>query len=65
LVARVEWHIYSASPLYNAEANAKWRLYPPPYNGGYATPWLWVDGKNRGYNYNSWENYIYDQMLVP
>jgi hypothetical protein len=64
-VARVEWHIYSASPLYSAEANAKWRMYPPPYQGGYATPWLWVDGKNRGYNYPTWENYIYDQMGVP
>jgi len=65
LVARVEWHIYSSSPLYNSEAVAKWHLYPPPYQGGYATPWLWVDGKNRGYNYPSWENYIYDEMLVP
>lgn len=52
-------------PLYNAEGRAKWYLYPPPYNGGYATPWLWVDGKNRGYQYSSWSNVIYDQMLVP
>lgn len=64
-VAPVEWHVSSSYPLYNAEARAKWFLYPPPYNGGYATPWLWVDGKNRSYNYNAWENYIYDAMLEP
>lgn len=64
-VARVEWHIGASYPLYNAEARAKWYLYPPPYNGGYATPWLWVDGRNRSYIYSAWENYIYDQMLVP
>jgi hypothetical protein len=63
-IARVEWHTYSSSPLYNAEGNSKWRLYPPPYNGGYATPWLWVDGRNRGYSYPSWENYVYDELLV-
>ena len=65
-VAPVEWHISASYPLlYNAEGRAKWRLYPPPYNGGYATPWLWVDGKNRGYVYSSWETYIYEQLLVP
>lgn len=65
-LARVAWHIYSgAPPMYKAEANAKWRRYPPPYQGGYATPWLWVDGKSRSYQYNSWQNYIYDEMLVP
>ncbi|MBM3331787.1 Omp28-related outer membrane protein [candidate division WOR-3 bacterium] len=65
-IAPVEWHISASYPLlYNAEGRAKWRLYPPPYNGGYATPWLWVDGKNRGYVYSSWESYVYDQLLVP
>jgi hypothetical protein len=64
-VAHVEWHIYNSSPLYSAEANSKWHLYPPPYQGGYATPWLWVDGKNRSYSIGPWENYILDQMDVP
>jgi hypothetical protein len=40
-------------------------MYPPPYQGGYATPWLWVDGKNRSYSIGPWENYILDQMDVP
>ncbi len=64
-VAPIEWHASAAYPLYSAESRAKWRLYPPPYNGGYATPWLWIDGRNRSYSYSAWENYIYDHMLVP
>jgi hypothetical protein len=63
-VAPIEWHIYNASPLYSAEANAKWHMYPPPYQGSYATPWLWVDGKNRSYDYNAWESYITNEMRV-
>lgn len=62
MVARVEWHVNNTYPLYSAEANAKWHLYPPPYQGGYATPWLWVDGRNCGYQYNTWENYVYSEM---
>jgi len=64
-VAPIEWHASASYPLYSADSRAKWRLYPPPYNGGYATPWLWIDGRNRSYTYSAWENYIYDQMLVP
>ena len=65
MIAHVEWHVSSAYPQYCAEAHSKWYLYPPPYQGSYATPWLWIDGKNRGYQYSSWENYIYDEMAVP
>jgi hypothetical protein len=64
-VAPIEWHIGSSYPLYNAEGNAKWRMYPPPYQGGYATPWLWVDGKSRGYQYSAWGGYVSNQILVP
>jgi hypothetical protein len=65
IVAHVEWHVGNSYPQYCAEARSKWFLYPPPYQGGYATPWLWVDGKSRSYQYGSWANYIYDEMLVP
>jgi hypothetical protein len=64
-VAPVEWHIVSSYPLYNAEGNSKMRMYPPPYQGGFATPWLWVDGKSRGYTYSAWAGYISNQILVP
>ncbi|MEO0019611.1 MAG: Omp28-related outer membrane protein [candidate division WOR-3 bacterium] len=64
-VVAVEWHVSSSYPLYSAEARAKWRMYPPPYNGSYATPWLWVDGRQRGYNYNLWRNYVASQISVP
>ncbi|MCX6843123.1 MAG: Omp28-related outer membrane protein [candidate division WOR-3 bacterium] len=64
-VAPVEWHIVSSYPLYNAEGNSKMRMYPPPYQGGFATPWLWVDGKSRGYSYNQWAGYVVSQISVP
>ena len=64
-VARVEWHVAHGIPQYNAEADAKWYLYPPPYQGGFATPWLWVDGKNRGSGYSNWATYVAAEILVP
>ncbi|MCX6843431.1 MAG: T9SS type A sorting domain-containing protein [candidate division WOR-3 bacterium] len=64
-VAPIEWHTVSSYPLYNAEGNAKWYAYPPPYQGGYATPWLWVDGRSRGYIYSSWGGYVSNQILIP
>ena len=65
IIAHVEWHVGASYPQYCAEARSKWFLYPPPYSGSYATPWLWVDGKNRGYQYTSWQSHAYDRMLVP
>jgi len=65
VVAPVEWHVNSGYPLYCAKAYNKWMLYPPPYQGGYATPWLWVDGKERGYDPNSWPNYVTNEKGVP
>ena len=64
-VAPIEWHTSSSYPLYSAEAHAKWYLYPPPYGGSYATPWLWADGVSRGYDPYAWGGYIVDAMLVP
>ena len=43
----------------------KWRQYPPPYNGGFATPWCWVDGKNASYIYSYWESYVTDALAIP
>ncbi|MEN9979467.1 MAG: Omp28-related outer membrane protein [candidate division WOR-3 bacterium] len=40
-------------------------MYPGPYSGSYATPWLWVDGRQRGYNYNLWASYVAAQIGVP
>ncbi|MEO0085732.1 MAG: Omp28-related outer membrane protein, partial [candidate division WOR-3 bacterium] len=40
-------------------------MYPGPYNGSYATPWLWVDGRQRGYIYSQWPNYVSQQLGVP
>lgn len=62
----MEWHINSGYPtMYRAEANSKWRQYPPPYQGGYATPWAWIDGKNRSYQYAAWAGYVSSAMLIP
>jgi len=40
-------------------------MYPPPYLGGYYTPWLWVDGRQRGYDYSLWPGYVTQQLAVP
>lgn len=61
----VEWHISSSYPLYNAEGRSKMYSYPPPFNGGYATPWAWIDGRNATYLYNGWAGYISQRMLQP
>jgi hypothetical protein len=63
-VVAVEWHISSSYPLYCAEGEAKWYLYPPPY-GGYATPWIWIDGRQRGYDYSQWTGYVAQRRAVP
>lgn len=64
-VAAVQWHVSSSYPLHSPEGRLKWRMYPPPYNGGYATPWLWVDGRQRGYIYSQWPNYVSQRVAVP
>jgi hypothetical protein len=64
-VAPIQWHTDAQFPLHSPEGRVKMRTYPPPYNGGYATPWLWVDGKERGYNYNAWAGYVSNQIPVP
>jgi hypothetical protein len=64
-VAPVQWNMVYGLPLYSAEGWSKWWTYPPPYGGGYVTPWLWVDGKSRGSDYSAWTGYVSDQLLVP
>jgi hypothetical protein len=65
-IAAVEWHLVNnGSPMYSAEARAKSRLYPPPQNGGYYTPWLWCDGWNKGSGYSNWNAYAEAAMLRP
>jgi len=64
-VARMEWHVDNQFPLYNAEGRLKFRQYPPPMSGGYYTPWLWVDGHERGYDYNAWATYVNQALTVP
>lgn len=61
-IALVVWHGSSSYPLYRQTAWDKWHLYPPPYNGGYAFPWLWVDGVNRGYDYYEWAGYVTQEL---
>ncbi|MBM3314958.1 Omp28-related outer membrane protein [candidate division WOR-3 bacterium] len=40
-------------------------MYPPPYNGGYYTPWLWVDGRHRGSTYSQWAGYVAPRVTTP
>jgi hypothetical protein len=61
----MEWHLRSGYPCYLAEASRKMRLYPPPQNGLYYTPWLWLDGRQRGSGYSSWASYVAAQLVVP
>ncbi len=59
-------HVRSGYPLYNLEAHQRMSYYPPPYNGGYATPWLWYDGNQHGsYQYSLWESKIVERMNQP
>lgn len=61
----VEWHVGSSYPLYSAEGRAKWYMYPPPYSGSYATPWIWIDGRQRGYVYSQWASYVAQKLAIP
>lgn len=59
-------HIASGYPLYCYEARQRMYTYPPPYNGGYATPWLWYDGDETGsYSYTTWQTKIVNRMNQP
>lgn len=59
-------HIRSGYPLYCAEALQRMYTYRPPYNGGYATPWLWYDGDQHGsYTYSLWQSKIVTRMNQP
>lgn len=40
-------------------------LYPPPDGGAYPTPWLWLDGRSRGWEYQYWRGYVEAQMAAP
>ena len=40
-------------------------LYPPPDNGGYATPWLWLDGRSRGWEHQYWRGFIEERLAQP
>jgi hypothetical protein len=56
-------HIASGYPFYCYEARQRMYSYPPPYNGGYATPWLWYDGDETGsYSYSAWQTKIVNRM---
>ncbi len=62
----IEMHVVSSYPLYCAEALQRMYTYRPPYNGGYATPWLWYDGDQHGsYTYSQWQSKIVARMAQP
>lgn len=61
----MEWHLDLQFPLASPEARAKMRLYPPPQNNGYYTPWLWIDGREYGSGYSTWGSYIDEALTVP
>jgi len=62
----VEMHVVSGYPYYWWEARNRMYYYAPPYNGGYATPWLWYDGDQHGsYTYSLWRSKIVARMNQP
>jgi len=63
-VARVEWHVASGYPFYNAEALQKFFKYPSE-GGSYYYGTLYADGKSQYRNYSSWHEYVANRMLVP
>ncbi len=53
-------------PLYSAEGRTRTRYYLPPISGGYYTPFLWCDGRQRGTTYSStWRPYIVSKLSQP
>ncbi len=63
-VVATEWHLRSGYPQYLYEASQKMRLYPPPRNGLYYTPWLWLDGRQRGSGYSQWSSFVQERLSV-
>jgi hypothetical protein len=58
-VVVVQNSINSGYKLYCASGWTKIQQFPPPDQGGYATPWLWVEGHyNPGPYTGTWENYV-------
>jgi hypothetical protein len=64
-IAPVEIHGDAAYPLYSAEGRTRTRYYLPPISGGYYTPFLWCDGRQRGTSYSTWRSYIVNKLNVP
>jgi hypothetical protein len=64
-VAPIQWHVDVQFPLHSPEGRLKFRQYPPPMNNGYYTPWLWVDGHERGSDYGSWASHVSQALTVP
>ena len=61
-VIPVEWHVDRSYPLYSDLGENKMDQYPPPANGGYYEPWLWVDGHSAYDNYAFWESYVATEL---
>jgi len=64
-IAPVEIHGDAAYPLYSAEGRTRTRYYLPPISGGYYTPFLWCDGRQRGTSYSTWRSYIVGKLSIP
>ncbi len=65
-IAAVEIHGDYQFPLYCAEGRNRTRYYLPPISGGYYTPFLWCDGRQRGTTYSStWRPYIQTKLNQP
>jgi hypothetical protein len=63
-IAPIEIHGDAAYPLYSAEGRNRTRYYLPPISGGYYTPFLWCDGRQRGTSYSTWRAYIESKIGV-
>ncbi len=65
-IASVEIHGDYQFPLYSAEGRTRTRYYLPPISGGYYTPFLWCDGRQRGTTYSTtWRPYIVNKLSQP
>jgi len=65
-IAPIEIHGDVQFPLYSAEGRTRTRYYLPPISGGYYTPFLWCDGRQRGTSYSTtWRPYIESKFSIP